>query len=233
MSKITESMKNWGANHPKTVRISKAFGTAILKGLLNSATDQLSIKSLPVQGDTEVLGGIKMAFYRQKADHEVVIEAVQWKKSNMEAIAKFLGEEYRWQVINDSLCINTEEGTIKMNDGWYIRKTCIGLVSISPVLFDELYELLQEEKTEDSIYYEPRQEEKTEDKVNHPNHYTFGSIEVIDYIRDKMTPDEFQGYCMGNILKYISRHKHKNGVEDLKKAQVYLGWLIESEEGAK
>ena len=68
------------------------------------------------------------------------------------------------------------------------------------------------------------------DKVNHPNHYTFGSIEVIDYIRDKMTPDEFQGYCMGNILKYISRHKHKNGVEDLKKAQVYLGWLIESEE---
>lgn len=72
-----------------------------------------------------------------------------------------------------------------------------------------------------------------DDKVNHPNHYTFGNIEVINYIRDKMTPDEFQGYCMGNILKYVSRHKHKNGVEDLKKAQVYLGWLIESEEGVK
>ena len=68
------------------------------------------------------------------------------------------------------------------------------------------------------------------DNVNHPGHYTFGEIEVIDYIRDKMTPDEFQGYCMGNILKYVSRHKHKNGVEDLKKAQVYLGWMIESEE---
>lgn len=72
-----------------------------------------------------------------------------------------------------------------------------------------------------------------DDKVNHPSHYTFGEIEVIDYIRDKMTPDEFQGYCMGNILKYVSRHKHKAGVEDLKKAQVYLGWLIESEEGTK
>lgn len=72
-----------------------------------------------------------------------------------------------------------------------------------------------------------------DDKVNHPSHYTFGSIEVVAYIRDKMSPDEFQGYCMGNILKYISRHKHKNGVEDLKKAQVYLGWLIESEEEAK
>ena len=73
----------------------------------------------------------------------------------------------------------------------------------------------------------------TNDLVNHPSHYTFGSIEVIDYIRDKMAPDEFQGYCMGNILKYISRHKHKNGVEDLKKARVYLDWLIESEEGVK
>ena len=67
------------------------------------------------------------------------------------------------------------------------------------------------------------------DPVNHPNHYTFGSIEVIDYIRDKMTPEEFQGYCMGNVLKYVSRHKHKNGIEDLNKAMVYLQWLIESE----
>ena len=73
-------------------------------------------------------------------------------------------------------------------------------------------------------------EVKVEDKVNSPRHYTFGKIECIDYIRDKMTPDAFQGFCMGNVLKYISRHKHKNGVEDLKKAQVYLKWLIESEE---
>ncbi len=71
-----------------------------------------------------------------------------------------------------------------------------------------------------------------DDKVNRPSHYTFGNIEVIDYIRDKMTPDEFQGFCMGNVLKYVSRQKHKSGVEDLKKAEVYLKWLIESEEKA-
>ena len=67
------------------------------------------------------------------------------------------------------------------------------------------------------------------DNVNRPSHYTFGAIEVIDYIRDKMSPEMFQGFCMGNVLKYVSRHKHKNGVEDLKKAGVYLNWLIESE----
>ena len=71
------------------------------------------------------------------------------------------------------------------------------------------------------------------DKVNHPEHYTFGRIEVIDYIKDKLTPNEFTGYCIGNVLKYCSRWRHKGGVEDLKKAKVYLGWAIESEEIAR
>lgn len=93
-------------------------------------------------------------------------------------------------------------------------------------------ELMPEEVFKKIIHicYDDKEEIRNNDNVSHPSHYTFGSIEVIDYIRDKMTPDEFQGYCMGNILKYVSRHKHKNGVEDLKKAQVYLDWLIESEE---
>lgn len=68
--------------------------------------------------------------------------------------------------------------------------------------------------------------EKIVDNVNHPNHYCFGKIEVIDYIRDKLTAEEFQGYCIGNVMKYISRWRHKGGVEDLQKAGVYLGWAI-------
>lgn len=68
----------------------------------------------------------------------------------------------------------------------------------------------------------------SDDRVNHPNHYTFGDIEVIDYIRDKLTPEEFQGYCEGNVLKYVSRWRHKGGVEDLRKAEVYLKWMIDS-----
>jgi len=65
------------------------------------------------------------------------------------------------------------------------------------------------------------------DKVNRPSHYTTGKIEVIDYINDKLTKEEYAGYCLGNIIKYVSRYKHKNGVEDLEKARVYLDWLIE------
>ena len=68
------------------------------------------------------------------------------------------------------------------------------------------------------------------DPVTRPAHYTQGEIETIDYIRDKLTAEEFVGYCKGNILKYISREQHKNGTEDLKKAQVYLAWAIDRRE---
>jgi len=66
------------------------------------------------------------------------------------------------------------------------------------------------------------------DKVHSPAHYTFGEIETIDYIRDKLTGDEFVGYCIGNVIKYISRHRHKGGKEDLQKALVYLKWAIDN-----
>lgn len=64
------------------------------------------------------------------------------------------------------------------------------------------------------------------DNVNHPSHYNTGSIEVIDYIEDKLDYNEFTGYLTGNIIKYISRYKHKNGIEDLQKAEWYLNYLI-------
>ena len=69
------------------------------------------------------------------------------------------------------------------------------------------------------------------DAVNHPNHYADKKIEVIDYIRDTLTPVGFTDYCAGNVMKYVSRWRKKGGVEDLKKAEVYLGWMIESAEG--
>jgi hypothetical protein len=64
------------------------------------------------------------------------------------------------------------------------------------------------------------------DNVNHPSHYTEGKIECIEYIEDKLTPEEYRGYIKGNVLKYITREKHKNGDEDLKKAKWYLDRLV-------
>jgi hypothetical protein len=65
--------------------------------------------------------------------------------------------------------------------------------------------------------------------VAHPPHYEKFKIQPIDYMRAILTKEEFSGYCRGNVLKYVSRYKEKGGIEDLKKAQLYLQWLIETE----
>ena len=66
---------------------------------------------------------------------------------------------------------------------------------------------------------------KGSDNVNHPIHY-MGKLEVIDYIEDKLTPEQFEGYLVGNVMKYMSRYQKKNGLEDLKKGSWYLNKLI-------
>lgn len=66
------------------------------------------------------------------------------------------------------------------------------------------------------------------DNVNSPPHYNHNhkGVECIAAIEAALTPEEFEGYLHGNIMKYIWRYKYKNGVEDLKKAQWYLNKLI-------
>jgi hypothetical protein len=66
------------------------------------------------------------------------------------------------------------------------------------------------------------------DNIN-PDHYKSKSKETIERLQDNLTAGEFKGYLKGNILKYLDRYEHKNGVEDLNKAQWYLNKLIELE----
>ncbi|MEK0176145.1 DUF3310 domain-containing protein [Tetragenococcus halophilus] len=73
---------------------------------------------------------------------------------------------------------------------------------------------------------DPKDIKPLDDNVNHPNHYQ-GDIETIDYIKDKLTDEEFRGFVKGNVLKYVSREGLKNGDEDLKKSDWYLNKLIE------
>lgn len=68
--------------------------------------------------------------------------------------------------------------------------------------------------------------EDKHDPVGAPDHYNKGAIEAIEAIKASMHPQEYKGYLKGNCLKYLWRYEYKNGVEDLRKARVYLEWLI-------
>lgn len=71
------------------------------------------------------------------------------------------------------------------------------------------------------------------DNVTKPKHYQgkYG-LEAIEVIKNFLTEEELRGYYKGNALKYLLRERSKNGLEDLKKLDRYLDWLIEETEKA-
>lgn len=57
-------------------------------------------------------------------------------------------------------------------------------------------------------------------------HYKDCPIQPIEYIMKNSL-----NFCQGNVVKYITRYKEKNGIEDLKKVKHYVDLLIELEYG--
>lgn len=57
------------------------------------------------------------------------------------------------------------------------------------------------------------------------NHYKGQKIQPVEYIHANKI-----GYFEGNVIKYVTRWKLKNGKEDLVKAKHYIDLLIQLEE---
>lgn len=56
------------------------------------------------------------------------------------------------------------------------------------------------------------------------NHYKDLTIQPVEYIHANGI-----GYFEGNVIKYVSRWRNKNGIKDLEKAKHYIELLIELE----
>jgi hypothetical protein len=59
------------------------------------------------------------------------------------------------------------------------------------------------------------------------SHYKDLKIQPVEYIHANGL-----GFCEGSVIKYISRWRAKNGIEDLKKARHFIDLLIELESNA-
>ena len=68
---------------------------------------------------------------------------------------------------------------------------------------------------------------KNESSAIEHSHYTDLAISPLEYIT--ANEGEFS-WCIANTIKYVSRYKRKNGIEDLRKAAWYLNRQIELEE---
>jgi len=54
------------------------------------------------------------------------------------------------------------------------------------------------------------------------DHYKLMKIQPLEFIMSNN-----MSYCEANVVKYVSRWRSKNGVEDLRKARHYIDLLIE------
>lgn len=63
------------------------------------------------------------------------------------------------------------------------------------------------------------------DKQVSGNHYKDCKIQPIEYIHANGLD-----FCEGNVVKYITRWRAKNGIKDLEKAKHYVELLIELEQ---
>lgn len=58
-------------------------------------------------------------------------------------------------------------------------------------------------------------------------YYDVGDIQTIDFIEAKFTPEQLQGFLLGNVIKYVSRDGKKiNAIDDLVKALDYLCYAL-------
>lgn len=92
-------------------------------------------------------------------------------------------------------------------------------------LLDWLHQSMQEKKPEAKD--DELQEKPAADPIHHPDHYTWKGIECIEVIKIMTRGlDGFEGYLMGNIIKYLFRYPKKGTLEmDLMKAEQYTNFL--------
>lgn len=57
------------------------------------------------------------------------------------------------------------------------------------------------------------------------DHYKNKAIQPVEFIHANGL-----GFCEGNVIKYVTRYKDKNGIADLQKARHYLDILIQLEQ---
>ncbi|WP_436938525.1 DUF3310 domain-containing protein [Staphylococcus xylosus] len=116
----------------------------------------------------------------------------------------------------DLKLLNGQKDSIWINDEW------VKAHPNASSLLDEKYNEINKQSND-------LQQRKRNDTVNHPSHYNYGEIEVINFI-EQVTKhyNPNVAYHIGNAIKYLARSPHKNGKEDVAKAKWYIERAFEN-----
>lgn len=134
----------------------------------------------------------------------------------------FVIPELEIEFEDDSKCdgVEAEQEEVMTYDEYVAKQNGIEPEKEKSMTYDDYLNLSDGVEPDVEVYFES-------DLIDNQIHYTVNGIQPIQIMKANMTKEEFRGFLEGNILKYPLRYKHKNGLEDLKKAKTYLTWLIE------
>lgn len=112
-----------------------------------------------------------------------------------------------------------------------LKNNCVGSCDVEfvkdpvkvTVKYDgQTYDVINKYESKSVRSFDLRETVNDTDPVNHPNHYEMvGPFESFDIIVESLGIDGARQFCQGNIIKYQTRYKEKNGEEDLKKRHWY------------
>ena len=119
------------------------------------------------------------------------------------------------------IAVNTL-GRVRTKDSKYVDYVANSL--IKPAFLSEP-ETAKPVEAKPAVKQEPLVLTKAD--ATNPTYYHKGKYECIDILEEVLKDTSgIKAFCLGNCIKYLWRHSHKNGVEDLRKAKWYLEKLI-------
>ena len=88
-------------------------------------------------------------------------------------------------------------------------------------------------KPTDAELSQTAEDMKPESNPIRPAHYTECSLECYEVMLAVFGRKAVTDFCIINAFKYLWRHKYKNGLEDLQKAEQYLAMATNYQMGDK
>ena len=118
-----------------------------------------------------------------------------------------------WKCYHEFYCAECPFGSKKNNGKYCGEDTHENYIQIARNYIKEHEKTVNTiENIEEKITLKELQEIKKDNII--PTYYHKGNYDVIQFCNDN-----YIDFTTGNIIKYITRYKYKNGIEDLKKAK--------------
>ena len=170
------------------------------------------------------------------------------KDGKVKLLLEVLGFDTNSELINTRISIG-RYFTFKRHSESFIKYNCTPVedfhrtewsdkhLNDDELIFVERNDFSDGQKLDESLkgFKKPLKDLKF-DEINKPKHYNSGKYETKEVIKDILSnykdTTPYTQYCVGNLLKYISRGPLKeNLLKDLKKGMFYLEESIKEIEG--